>query len=61
MLKVKYDDKRQIWRSYDDPIVYNPNISLANVLLRSMDLYGSKIAQVNRKTIKKESKLLLYV
>lgn len=61
MPKVKFDEKNRIWKSGDDPMVYNPNVSLANVLLRSMDLFGSKIAQVEMRNFTVQKRLEMIV
>lgn len=52
---VKFDEKNKIWSARDDPSIYDPNISLGHTLLRSMELFGPKLAQVRRKTFAKYS------
>lgn len=49
MSRVKFDEKNKKWTACDGPSIYNPNISLGHILLRSMEMFGSKIAQVRRK------------
>lgn len=46
MMSVKFDEKNKCWSTINDPILYNPHISIAHMLLRSMELFGPKIAQV---------------
>lgn len=53
---VKFDEKTKVWSccdSFSVP-VHNPKISLAHVVLRSLETHGSKIAQVNRVKYEKE-------
>lgn len=47
MFYAKFDEKNKLWRNDDVPCILNPNISIAYPLLRSMQINGSKIAQVN--------------
>lgn len=49
MLRTKYDEKIKEWNGCDLPPVYNPKISLAQILLDTLMTYGSKIAQVLNK------------
>lgn len=46
MYRAKFDDQNKLWSSCDAPSVFNPNISISYILLRSLKLNGSKIAQV---------------
>lgn len=46
MYSTRYDETESIWYGPDIPPLYNPNINLAQALLNSMALFGSKIAQV---------------
>lgn len=39
--------QEKLWCGLDIPPLYNPNISLAQVLFNAMAKYGTKIAQVN--------------
>lgn len=48
MFHVKFDEGSKTWSSCGVPSVLNPNISIGHILLRSMELNGSKIAQVRR-------------
>lgn len=47
MFLAKFDEENKVWSNDDIPCILNPKISIAHVLLRSMQLNGSKIAQVN--------------
>lgn len=47
MFFAKFDEENKVWSNDDVPCVLNPKISIAHALLRSMQLNGSKIAQVN--------------
>lgn len=46
MYQTKYDEKAKEWRGFDLPPLYNPKVSLAQVLLDALTIYRSKIAQV---------------
>lgn len=46
MFRVKYNNVEKIWSSVDTQFVFNQNISLGYILLRSMDLCGTKMCQV---------------
>lgn len=46
MSRVKFDEINKVWTSDNGPLLYNSNISLSHILLKSMLLHGSKIAQV---------------
>lgn len=46
MFGVKFDEESKTWRTNDIPLVYNTSISLGHILLRSMELFGPRIAQV---------------
>lgn len=46
MSRVKFDEKTKIWSTCGTPVVYNSNISVGHILLKSMEMYGPKIAQV---------------
>lgn len=48
MLRVSFNEKEKLWNSCGAPLVYNPNISLGHILLRSLELYKSQIAQVSK-------------
>lgn len=47
MFFAKFDEKNKVWSNDDVPCILNPKISIAHALLRSLQLNGSKIAQVN--------------
>lgn len=51
MLSTRYDESKNLWYGSDIPPLYNPNINLAQAVLNSMSIFGSKIAQVNWKKI----------
>lgn len=46
MYRVEFDEANKLWKSHGPPQLYDPSVSLGNALLRSMELHGSKIAQV---------------
>lgn len=46
MFKTTFDEKAKLWSGIERPQLYNPNINIAHAILRSMKLFGSKIAQV---------------
>lgn len=46
MNRIKFDEKNKIWSTSHIRSVYNSNISIGHLLLRSMELNGPKIAQV---------------
>ncbi|KAJ6632853.1 hypothetical protein Bhyg_18006, partial [Pseudolycoriella hygida] len=47
MYKTIYDEENKLWKGYDVPALYNPEISIADVVLKAMDINGTKIAQIN--------------
>lgn len=44
---VKYDKVNKTWSTMENPSIFNPNVSIAHLLLKSMEWNGSKIAQVS--------------
>lgn len=46
MYRTKYNEKLKVWSGRDLPPLYNPKVSLAQVVLDALTAYGSKIAQV---------------
>lgn len=46
MFRAKYNKIEKIWGSDEAPFVFNSNVSLGHLLLRSMDLCASKMSQV---------------
>lgn len=46
MFQTNFDEKTKLWTGADVPPLFNPNISIAQVLLRMLKIHGSKIAQV---------------
>lgn len=55
MFSTKYDEEIKEWSGKNVLPSYNPEISLAQVLLERMKTYGSKIAQVSTKSNIKEN------
>lgn len=47
MFQTTFDKKANLWSGVNRPQLYNPNINIAQAILRSLKLFGSKIAQVN--------------
>lgn len=46
MYRTFYDKESKLWSGPDLPPLYNPKISIAQVIWRSLTAYGPKIAQV---------------
>lgn len=46
MYKTIFDKNNKLWKGHDVPPLYNPEISIAQVLLKAMKINGTKIAQV---------------
>lgn len=46
MFTTKYDEENKLWSGRGDLPLYSPEISVAQVVLSSMEIYGPKIAQV---------------
>lgn len=46
MFSTTYNKEGKLWYGNDIPPLYNPNVSVAQVLLDSMTTFGPKIAQV---------------
>lgn len=51
MFSTNFDNETKLWSGHDIPSLYNPKISLAQVLFNAMTKYGTKIAQVNSKNL----------
>lgn len=48
MFNLKFDKPNKIWSSNTTkPLAFNPNVSIGNLLLKSMEIHGTKIAQVS--------------
>lgn len=47
MFGTTFDKKTKLWRGPDILPLYNPKVSIAQVLLNAMTTYGPKIAQVS--------------
>lgn len=54
---VKFDEVTKTWNTMDSPLVFHPNISLAHLLLKSMEWNGSKIAQASTITMEYRLKI----
>lgn len=48
MFKTQYDEESKLWRGRDFLPLYNPKVSLAQVILKACVNYGPKLAQVNK-------------
>lgn len=46
MFQTKYDKEAKLWRGRDCVPLFNPKISIAQVVLKACVNYGPKIAQV---------------
>lgn len=51
MFKTTYDKDSKVWSGCDILPLYNPKISVAQVLLSALSTHGSRIAQVHRDII----------
>lgn len=49
MFQTKYNKDIKEWSGCDRPPLYNPKVSLAHVLLDTLNTFGPKIAQVHIK------------
>lgn len=47
MFSTKFDEATKLWSGVTVPPINNPNINCAHVLLSSMKVHGSKVAQVS--------------
>ncbi|XP_031628269.1 4-coumarate--CoA ligase-like 7 [Contarinia nasturtii] len=47
MFSTKYDEETKVWRGHDEVPMYNPKVSLAQVLLTTMKNMGQKVAQIS--------------
>lgn len=47
MLKTSYDATLKLWRGRDVTPIYNPKASIAHPLLRALENFGPKIAQIS--------------
>lgn len=47
MFRTHFDEQSKLWSGAAIPQLFNTKVSIAQVLLRSMKIYGSKIAQVS--------------
>lgn len=47
MFSTQYNKDTKLWTGLDVPSVFNPKISLAQVVLKACEVYGSEIAQVS--------------
>lgn len=46
MFSTKFDESTKLWSGREVPPLYNPKISVAQVILDKLDTYGPNIAQV---------------
>lgn len=51
MYRTIYNDKEKLWHGLKPRPLYNPEITIGEALLKTMQINKSKIAQVNYKTI----------
>lgn len=49
MFSTKFDKETKVWSGKSVLPTFNPKISVAQVILASLNTYGSKIAQVTKK------------
>lgn len=49
MPRTIYDKNKKLWKGTNTPAVYNPKVSLGQVILRVCKNFGPKIAQVTTK------------
>lgn len=47
MFLTRFNEAEKLWFGPDIPPLFNPNINLAQALLNSMSIFGSKTAQVS--------------
>ncbi|KAG4069747.1 hypothetical protein HA402_003188 [Bradysia odoriphaga] len=47
MYKTIFEKDEKLWKGYDIPPLYNPTISIAQVLLNAMKINGPKVAQIS--------------
>ncbi|XP_055297521.1 luciferin 4-monooxygenase-like [Sitodiplosis mosellana] len=47
MFKTKFDEENKVWSGQDVLPTYNSKISVAQVVLATLNTYGSRIAQIN--------------
>lgn len=50
MNRTYYDAEKKLWRGNDLPPLFNPEISVGQAILKALEIHGSKIAQVKKKT-----------
>lgn len=47
MFSTKFDKEKKLWSGREVIPTYNPKISIAQVILDTLNIYDSKIAQVH--------------
>ena len=47
MYRTYFDEKAKLWSGCNIPPLYNPKISIGQLVLKSMRSYSSKVAQVS--------------
>lgn len=47
MYSTRFNEAEKLWYGPDVLPLYNPSVNLAQALLNSMSIFGSKIAQVS--------------
>lgn len=52
MFQTKFDREKQQWTGARLPPLFNPEISIGQVILRSLAMNGDKLAQVCEKELK---------
>lgn len=51
MFRSTFNEETKLWNGANIPSVFDTNISIANILLKSMRTFGSKTAQVSVKSV----------
>lgn len=51
MFSTKFDKENQVWSGKAVLPTFNPKVSVAQVILATLNTYGSKIAQVTKKNV----------
>lgn len=46
MFRTKFDENENLWKGLNTPSLFNPDLSLGQVALRTLKMGGSKCAQV---------------
>lgn len=56
MFSTRYNEAEKLWYGSDLPPLYNPSVSIAQVVLNSLSVFGSKVAQVKKLKTQKLNK-----